>query len=96
MKSTNLYLYRGLIYLRGKRNRSTPNKLKRKDNNMKQSEFKRMMNDSKVIINNLISELVYLRALSEPNKELIKEKEKELKLTVENVSKNFLLYYGVE
>lgn len=63
---------------------------------MKQSEFKRMMNDSKVIINNLISELVYLRALSEPNKELIKEKEKELKLTVENVSKNFLLYYGVE
>lgn len=63
---------------------------------MKQSEFKRMMNDSKVIINNLTSELVYLRALSEPNKELIKEKEKELKLTVENVSKNFLLYYGVE
>lgn len=63
---------------------------------MKQSEFKRMMNDSKIIINNLISELVYLRALSEPNKELIKEKEKELKLTVENVSKNFLLYYGVE
>ena len=89
-------MYRGLIYLRGIIARIAPTKTKKKGCIMTQKEFNKMMSDSKNIINDLTREIVLLRGMNNNNLELIRDKEIELKRTVENMGRNYLLYYGIE
>ena len=63
---------------------------------MTQREFNKLMSDSKRIINDLTREIVLLREMKDNNLELIRDKETELKKTVENMGRLYLLYYGIE
>ena len=63
---------------------------------MTQREFNKLMSDSKKIINDLTREIVLLREMKDKDLELITNKETELKKTVENMGRLYLLYYGIE
>ena len=63
---------------------------------MTQREFNKLMSDSKKIINDLTREIVLLREMKNKDLELITNKETELKKTVENMGRLYLLYYGIE
>ncbi len=63
---------------------------------MTQREFNKLMSDSKRIINDLTREIVLLREMKDKDLELITNKETELKKTVENMGRLYLLYYGIE
>ena len=54
------------------------------------------MSDSKRIINDLTREIVLLKEMKDKDLELITNKETELKKTVENMGRLYLLYYGIE
>ena len=63
---------------------------------MTQREFNKLMSDSKRIINDLTREIVLLKEMKDKDLELITNKETELKKTVENMGRLYLLYYGIE
>ena len=63
---------------------------------MTQREFNKLMSDSKRIINDLTREIVLLKEMKDKDLERITNKETELKKTVENMGRLYLLYYGIE
>lgn len=88
-----------LIYFKGQRYNKSPKQTKQKKKGkciMTQREFNKLMSDSKRIINDLTREIVLLREMKDKDLELITNKETELKKTVENMGRLYLLYYGIE